>query len=89
VGALAAVWGATRAGVRSLAFYGPAALAAWLCLLQSGVHATLSGVALALLTPTASFYTDEEYRDRARRILAGHEAAAVAAHAASESTKTP
>jgi len=82
LGALAAVWGANRAGVRSLAFYGPAAFAAWLCLLESGVHATLSGVALALLTPAASFYSDEEYRDRARRILAGHEGAAAASHGA-------
>jgi Na+/H+ antiporter NhaA len=37
-------------------------------------------VALALLTPAASFYSDEEYRDRARRILARHEAAAAAPH---------
>lgn len=80
LGALTAVWAAGRAGVRSLAFYGPAAFGAWLCLLESGVHATLSGVALALLTPTASFYTDEQYRNRARRILGGHEAAAAAPH---------
>ncbi len=78
VGGLAAVWAANRAGVRSLAFYGTAAFASWLCLLESGVHPTLSGVALALLTPAASWYTDDEYRERARRILAGHEAAAAA-----------
>ena len=76
LGSLALVWAAGRAGVRSPAFYVPAAFAAWLCLLQSGVHPTLSGVALAFLTPAASFYTDEEYRDRARRILTRHEAAA-------------
>jgi NhaA family Na+:H+ antiporter len=78
LGALALVWGAQRVGIRSLAFYGPAALAAWACLLESGVHPTLAGVALALLTPASSFYADGEYRDRARRILASHEAAAAA-----------
>ena len=76
--ALAVIWAANRAGVRSLAFYGTAAFASWLCLLESGVHPTLSGVALALLTPAASFYGDEEYRDRARHILAGHDTAATA-----------
>jgi len=80
IAALAVVWAANRAGVRSLAFYGIAAFAAWLCLLESGVHATLSGVALALLTPATSFYTDEAYRDRARRILGRHETAATSAH---------
>ncbi|MBS1196079.1 MAG: nhaA, partial [Actinobacteria bacterium] len=63
IAALAVVWAANRAAVRSLAFYGIAAFAAWLCLLESGVHATLSGVALALLTPATSFYTDEAYRE--------------------------
>ena len=76
--ALAAVWAGSRVGVRSLAFYLAAAFASWLCLLESGIHPTVGGVALALLTPAAAFYRDEEYRDRARRILAGHEAAAAA-----------
>jgi NhaA family Na+:H+ antiporter len=78
--ALALVWAAGRAGVRSLTFYGLAAFVSWLCLLESGVHATLSGVALALLTPAAALYTDREYRDRTRRILAHHEADAAATH---------
>ena len=78
LGSLAVVWAAGRAGVRAPAFYAAAAFASWLCLLESGVHPTLSGVALALLTPAAAFYTDEQYRDRARRILGGHEAAAAA-----------
>lgn len=77
---LATVWAFGRAGVRSLAFYSSAALVAWLCLLESGVHATLSGVALALLTPAGSLYTDYEYRDRTRRILARHETDAAGRH---------
>jgi NhaA family Na+:H+ antiporter len=80
LGSLALVWAAGRAGVRSPAFYCAAALIAWFCLLESGVHPTISGVALAFLTPARSFYTDEEYRDRARRILTGHETAAASPH---------
>nr|MCU0281940.1 Na+/H+ antiporter NhaA [Acidimicrobiia bacterium] len=79
-GVLTGVWAASRAGVRSGAFYGAAAIGAWLCLFESGVHPTLSGVALALLTPAASFYTDDEYRSRAGHILARHGSAAVAPH---------
>jgi NhaA family Na+:H+ antiporter len=78
VGVLVLVWAAGRAGVRSMAFYVPAAFAAWFCLLESGVHATLSGVALALLTPASSYYSDPEYRDRARRLLDRYETTAAA-----------
>lgn len=78
LGALTLVGAANRGGIRSLAFYGTAAFIAWFCLLESGVHATLSGVALALLTPARPLYSDEEYRDRARRTLAGHRASSLA-----------
>jgi NhaA family Na+:H+ antiporter len=67
---LATVWAAGRAQIRSMAFYIPLAFLAWLFLLQSGVHATLSGVALALLTPATPMYDGAQYRERARRILA-------------------
>lgn len=70
---LALVWAAGRAGVRASAFYALAAIVTWLCLLESGVHAAITGVALALLTPAAALYGDDQYRDRARRILARHE----------------
>jgi NhaA family Na+:H+ antiporter len=78
--ALTLVWAAGRAGVRSLTFYSLAAIVSWLCLLESGVHATLSGVALALLTPAAPLYGDPEYRARTRRIVAQHEVDAAALH---------
>jgi NhaA family Na+:H+ antiporter len=51
IGGLAIMWGAGRAGVRSAGFYLPAAAISWLCVLQSGVHAALVGVAFGLLTP--------------------------------------
>jgi NhaA family Na+:H+ antiporter len=40
-----------RAGVSAISAYVAPALALWVCTLQSGVHATIAGVALGLLTP--------------------------------------
>lgn len=43
--------GLRAAGVRSLAVYWAAGAAVWLCTLKSGIHPTVAGVALGLLTP--------------------------------------
>jgi NhaA family Na+:H+ antiporter len=43
--------GLRAAGVRSLAVYWAAGSAVWLCTLKSGIHPTIAGVALGLLTP--------------------------------------
>ena len=40
-----------RLGVRYAPAYVPPALVLWVCVFQSGVHATIAGVALGLLTP--------------------------------------
>ena len=80
VGGLVVMWAANRAGIRALPFYGVLALAAWLCLHESGVHAALAGVALAALTPTSSFYNDAEYRRRAQVVLGGYDQEARAPH---------
>jgi NhaA family Na+:H+ antiporter len=69
VAALGAVWLAARVGIRSLAFYIPAALVAWFLMLESGVHATLVGVALGLLTPAHAMYRPHELDQRVRQIL--------------------
>lgn len=60
---------AGRAGVRSLPFYVVVGVAVWFFVLESGVHATLAGVALGFLTPARSFYSDQTYQRRARWIL--------------------
>ena len=73
IGGLVAVAVANRVGVRSMIFYVPVALATWYFLLESGVHATLAGVALGMLTPVRSMYADSEYHDRATRILDRYE----------------
>lgn len=77
---LAATWVANRAGIRALPFYGLVAFGAWLCLHQSGVHAALTGVAIAALTPASSYYTDPEYRSRAQAVLGGYNREARAPH---------
>jgi NhaA family Na+:H+ antiporter len=69
VGGLVLVTVAQRVGIRSMAFYVPVAVATWYCLLESGVHATIAGVALGMLTPARSMYSDRDYHDRTTRIL--------------------
>ena len=63
------VWAASRVGVRAMWFYVPMGLAIWYFTLESGVHATLAGVALGFLTPARPLYTPKEFDQRAREIL--------------------
>ncbi len=64
---------ATRAGVRYVPFFVVTGFFTWFFLLESGVHATLAGVAIGLLTPARSLYTDSEYRQRAKWILSRYD----------------
>jgi Na+:H+ antiporter, NhaA family len=66
---LVLVWVAQRAKIRSLTFYVPLALVVWFATLESGVHATLAGVALGFLTPARSLYSTEELEQKATSIL--------------------
>jgi NhaA family Na+:H+ antiporter len=66
---LALVWVATKAGIRSEVVYVPIALAVWFFFLESGVHATVAGVALGFLTPARPMYGVREFDSKARRIL--------------------
>ncbi len=58
-----------RVHVRAGLLYIVAGTVVWLAMLESGVHATIAGVALGLLTPTASFYRPEEFAPAARRLI--------------------
>lgn len=68
-------WG-SRVGIRSYVFYVPMAFAVWFFTLESGVHATIAGVALGFMTPAFPMYGVREFDLRARRILDTYPAAA-------------
>jgi NhaA family Na+:H+ antiporter len=67
---LLAVWAAHRSGIRSMTFYVPAALFVWLATFESGVHATLAGVALGLLTPARPHHPLEVVHKAGRELIA-------------------
>jgi len=69
VGALILLWIATKIGIRTSLFYAPIAFVIWYLVLESGVHATLAGVAVGFLTPARALYNPEEFDTRARQIL--------------------
>jgi NhaA family Na+:H+ antiporter len=69
LGGLIVVWVAGKVGVRALWLYVPLALVIWYFTLESGVHATLAGVALGLLTPARPYYNRQEFEKRARAIM--------------------
>lgn len=64
-----------RNDVQSLAPYLAVGAFAWLSLLESGVHATLIGVALGLLTPAWPLRSPRRFPPEARRIINRVEAA--------------
>ncbi|MBI5946996.1 MAG: Na+/H+ antiporter NhaA [Chloroflexi bacterium] len=49
---LAGILVMNRAGIRNFAVYAPFAVVFWAAVLESGIHATLAGVALAVLVPS-------------------------------------
>lgn len=67
---LTAVAGAARLGVRSIPVYFSFGAAIWLCFDASGVHATISGVVLGLMTPTRVWVKDARLRATLSRVLA-------------------
>lgn len=68
-GLVALILGLRRVGVRSGLAYGIVGLALWLAVHASGVHATIAGVALGLLTPIASPYGLQNVRERVEPLL--------------------
>ncbi|MGE3619896.1 MAG: Na+/H+ antiporter NhaA, partial [Acidimicrobiia bacterium] len=58
-----------RGDVQSLAPYLGVGAFAWLCLLESGVHATLAGVALGLMTPAWPLRSPRRFPPAARALI--------------------
>jgi NhaA family Na+:H+ antiporter len=69
VGALIIIEVAKRIGIRSMVFYVAMGFLVWFFVFESGVHATLAGVALGLMTPVRAWYSDDEYFRRSGWIL--------------------
>jgi NhaA family Na+:H+ antiporter len=73
--AVAVIFVMRRSDVQSLAPYLAVGAFAWLALLESGVHATLIGVALGLLTPAWPLRSPRRFPAEARRAINRIEAA--------------
>lgn len=61
--------GAARIGIRSLPLYFVLGTTIWLCFDASGIHPTVAGVALGLLTPSRRWVTDTRMRAILGRVL--------------------
>jgi NhaA family Na+:H+ antiporter len=66
---LATVAGAARLGIRSVPIYFLLGGVIWLCLDASGIHATVTGVILGLMTPTRVWVSDARLRAAFERVL--------------------
>jgi NhaA family Na+:H+ antiporter len=69
-GLVALTAAADRVGVRDLKVYVALGIAMWLALHESGVHATIAGVAMALLTPARARYERKDLEAAMESLLA-------------------
>lgn len=65
---LAGIAALRRIQIRAGAVYLVAGIGVWLAVYQSGVHATIAGVLLAVVTPAAAFQRPRDVSEEARRI---------------------
>ena len=66
---LIAVAGFARLGIRTVPFYFLLGGMIWLCFDASGIHATITGVILGLMTPTHGWVSDKRLREILGRLL--------------------
>lgn len=65
---LAAMVGLRRLGVRDVKYYLACGVAVWLAVLESGVHATIAGVVLGLLTPSQPMFSRKRLAEGLERL---------------------
>lgn len=68
-GFMLALVGANLGGVRKPAVYALLGICLWLALLQSGIHATIAGVLLAMAVPSRARINVGEFLEQSRNIL--------------------
>ena len=66
----AVVRGMALLGIRDLRLYVLAGIMVWLAIDASGIHATVTGVVLGLMTPTRGWVSDRRLRSILERVLA-------------------
>jgi NhaA family Na+:H+ antiporter len=66
---LAVLAGAARVGIRSIPVYFVLGIGIWLCFDASGIHPTVAGVALGLMTPTRRWVSNLRMRAILGRVL--------------------
>jgi len=69
VAGLLIMYASQRAQIRSTLYYVVLGIGIWFFVFESGVHATLAGVAIGLMTPAVAYYSDDQFRSRATWIL--------------------
>jgi NhaA family Na+:H+ antiporter len=75
--ALALAYALNRLGVRPVGAYVAVGAGAWLAMLRSGVHPTVAGVVLGLLTPSAPLVGAAAFRQTLADVLARIDAAGI------------
>lgn len=85
---LAMVASLNRLGVRRIGVYVLVGAFVWLCTLKSGIHPTVAGAILGLMTPAAAWLTPGQLVDRMRSAFPRLEAVAVASAEVSAAAKT-
>jgi NhaA family Na+:H+ antiporter len=74
---LAMIIGMQRLGVQNLLYFTPVALLFWFAVYESGIHATIAGVALGLVAPTTPYLRKQQFVASAEPLMTSMKSALV------------